>query len=113
MQPVHEALEYEMLPSLDYTNKIPPKGQVSTIKDFLQSCIKMLSDPSSVKILQNILEKCRNKTEQNLELKIVNHLHTRIRTSRGFRLDTNIWDFNMEDIILDLGSKVNVLPKKT
>jgi hypothetical protein len=40
-------------------------------------------------------------------------LHTRRRTSREFRLNANIGDFNMGDIILDLGSKVNVLPKKT
>ena len=28
-------------------------------------------------------------------------------------MNANIGDFNMGDIILDLGSKVNVLPKKT
>jgi hypothetical protein len=28
-------------------------------------------------------------------------------------LNANIGDFNMRDIILDLGSEVNVLPKKT
>jgi hypothetical protein len=60
-QLAHEAPKYEMSPSLDHTNEMPPKGQVSTIKEFLQSCIKMLSDPSSVKILQNILEKCSNE----------------------------------------------------
>jgi hypothetical protein len=66
-----------------------------------------------VKILQNRLEKCSSETEQKLELKIVNHLHTGRRTSREFRLNANIGDFNMVDIILDLGSEVNVLPKKT
>jgi len=113
VQPVHEALKYENSPSLDHTNRTPPKGQVSIIKDFLQSCIKMLSDPSSMKILQNILEKCSSETKQKIELKIVNHMHTRRRTSREFRLNANIGDFNMGDIILDLGSEVNVLPKKT
>jgi hypothetical protein len=108
-----EALEYEMSPSLDHTNRIQPKEQVSTIKDFFQSCIKMLSDPSSVQILQNNLEKCSGMTEQKLELKTVNHLCTRRRTSREFRLNANIGDFNMGDIILDLGSEVNVLPKAT
>jgi hypothetical protein len=73
----------------------------------------MLSDPSSVKILQNILEKSSNDMEQKLEMKIVNHLHTRRRTSREFRMNSNIGDFNMGDIILDLGFEVNVLPKKT
>jgi hypothetical protein len=73
----------------------------------------MLNDPSSVKILQNILEKCSGKTKQKPELKTINHLHRRRRTSMEFRLNTNIGDFNMGDIILDLGSEVNVLPKAT
>jgi hypothetical protein len=34
-------------------------------------------------------------------------------TSREFRLNANIGDFNIGDIILDLGSEVNVLRKKT
>jgi hypothetical protein len=37
----------------------------------------------------------------------------RRRTSREFRLNANIEDFNMGDIRLDLGSEMNVLPKKT
>jgi hypothetical protein len=51
--------------------------------------------------------------EGKLEQKTVNQLHTRRRTSREFRLNANIRDFNMGDIILDLGYEVNVLPKKT
>jgi hypothetical protein len=66
-----------------------------------------------VKILKNILEKCSSETEEKLEPKIVNHLHTRRRTSREFRLNANIGDFNVGDIILDLRSEVNVLPKNT
>jgi hypothetical protein len=102
-----------MSPSWDHTNKIQPEEQVSTIKDFFQSCIKMLNDPSYVKILQNILEKCSGETKRKPELKTVNHLQTRRRTSKEFRLNANIGDFNMGDIILDLGSEVNVLPKAT
>jgi hypothetical protein len=53
------------------------------------------------------------EVEGKLEQKTINHLHTRRRTNRELRLNANIWDFNMGDIILDLGSKINVLPKKT
>jgi hypothetical protein len=45
--------------------------------------------------------------------KTINHIHTIRRTSRELMLNDNIGDFNMGDIILDLGSEVNVLPKKT
>jgi hypothetical protein len=112
-QPVKEAPEYKMPPSLDHTNEMQPKGQVSTIKYFFQSCIKVLSDPSSVKILQNILEEFSSEMEEKIEPKIINHLHTRRRSSTEFRLNSDIGDFNMVDIILDLGSKVNVIPKRT
>jgi hypothetical protein len=101
-----------MPPSLDHTNEAQPLGQVSTIKDFMQSCFKLLNDPSLVKVLQNMLEICSTEGEGILEHEIINHLHTRRRTSREFRLNANIGDFNMGDIILDLGFEVNVLPNK-
>jgi hypothetical protein len=104
---------YEMPLSMDHTNEVPPVAQVSTIKTFLQSCVKLLNDPSSIKVLQNMLERCNTEEEGKLEQKTANHLHTRRRTSMEFRLNANIGDFNMGDIILDLGSEVNVLPKKT
>jgi hypothetical protein len=60
-----------------------------------------------------MVEICNVEIEGKLEKKIVNHLDTRRKTSREFRLKSNIGDFNMGDIILDLGSEVNVLPKRT
>jgi hypothetical protein len=60
-----------------------------------------------------MLERCSVEAEENLEPKTVSHLQTRRRTSRELRLNTNIGDFNMGDIILDSGSEVNVLPKMT
>jgi hypothetical protein len=71
-----------MPPSLDQTKEAQPPGQVSTIKIFLQYCVKILNDPSSMKVLQSMLEICSLEVEGNLEHKIVNHLHTRKRTSK-------------------------------
>jgi hypothetical protein len=51
--------------------------------------------------------------EGKLEKKTVNHLHTRRRISRKFKLNANIGDFNMGDIIFDLFYEVKVLPKIT
>jgi hypothetical protein len=104
---------YEMPSSMDHISETQLVEQVSTINNFLQSCDKLLNDPSSVKLLQHILERCNTEVEGKLEKKTINHLHSRRRTSREFRLNANIGDFNMGDIILDLGSEVNVLPKKT
>jgi hypothetical protein len=99
--------------SMDHTNEAQPLGKVSTINTFLQSNVKLLNDPSFVKVLKNMLEICDIEVEGKLEQKTINHLHTRRRTRREFRLNANIGEFNMGDIILDLGSEVNVLSKKT
>jgi hypothetical protein len=98
---------------MDHTSKGQPLEKVTTIKTFLQSCVKLVNDPSFVKVLKNMLEICSTEVEGKLEQKIVNHLHTRRRTNREFRLNANIGDFNMGDVILYLVSEVNVLPKKT
>jgi hypothetical protein len=103
---------YNMPLSMDHTSEAPPLVLVSTINNFLQSCVKLLNDQSSFQILQHMLEICKTEEERKLEQKTINHLHIR-RTRRKLRLNANIRDFNMGDITLDLGSKVNVLPKKT
>jgi hypothetical protein len=73
-----------MPPLLDHTKEEKPLGQVSTIKGFLQSWVKLINDPSSVKILQNMLKICSIEEKGNLEQKKVNHLHIRRRISREF-----------------------------
>jgi hypothetical protein len=55
-----------------------------------------------------LIEKCNFEEEIKLEKKRVNHVHRKIRTNGDLRLNPN-----MGEIILDFGSKVNVLPKKT
>jgi hypothetical protein len=39
--PHKEAPEYDIPASLDHTNEMHPTGQVSEIKRFLQSCVKV------------------------------------------------------------------------
>jgi hypothetical protein len=58
---------YEMSLSMDHTNEVPPIAKVSTIKNFLQMCVKLLKDPSFVNFFQNILEICKKEEERKLE----------------------------------------------
>jgi hypothetical protein len=76
----------------------------------LGDCVKLLSDKNSLQVLQNLLEKC-NPGEEGV--KRVNQVRKKRRNNRKFRLNANIGDLNMGDIILELGYEVNVLPKKT
>ena len=69
MQQTQNSPMYEMPSSMDHTNEGQPLEKVSTIKTFLQSYIKLLKDPSSVNILQNMLERCNTEVEEKLEKK--------------------------------------------
>jgi hypothetical protein len=70
---------YEMPPPMDHTSKGQPLAKVSSIKGFFQSCVKLLNDPSSIKVLQNLLEICNTEVEGKLEEEIE---HKNIRTRR-------------------------------
>ena len=45
--------------------------------------------------------------------KDVNQVSKKQRTSREFRINAHIGEYDIENIILDMGSDVNVMPKKT
>jgi hypothetical protein len=72
-----------------------------------------LNDKNYLQVLQSLLEKCNFGEEMKLEPKRVKQVCKKKRTSMEFKLNQNIGDFNMGDIILDLGSEFNVLSKKT
>jgi hypothetical protein len=99
-----------MPPLFDQTNKEKLTKKVSNLRNILVSCANILNDKSFLQVLQNLLEKC-NSGEKGVNT--LNQVRKKRRTSREFRLNENFGDFNMRDIILDLGSKVNVFPKKT
>jgi len=54
-----------------------------------------------------------NTTIQPLIVKDVNQVSKKSRISHEFRINSQIGDYDIEDIVIDLGSDVNVMPKRT
>ena len=54
-----------------------------------------------------------NTSTQPLIVKDVNQVSCKPRISREFRINAQIGDYDIEDIVIDLGSYVNVIPKRT
>jgi hypothetical protein len=102
---------YDMPHLFDQTSRYQSSEQVINLRNGLGSCLNILNDKTSLQVLQSLLEKLNSREEIKLEPKIVNRVLNKTRTNREFRLNENIGDFNMGDIILYLGSEVNVLPK--
>jgi hypothetical protein len=101
---------YEIPPLFDQTSKEKPSEKLSNLRNFLGFCVKLLNNKNSLQVIHSLLEKC-NSGEKGV--KTINLVREKRRKSKEFRLNANIGYFNMGDIILYLGSEVNVLPKKT
>ena len=99
--------------SLDHTYRGDKTEKVSNLKNFLESCFKLLNDNNAMDWFKNMLDKYSIKEGVGTKPKKINQFHRKKRTSREFRLNANIEYFNMENVILDLGSDVNIFPKKT
>ena len=83
--------------------------KVSTLSSFLQSCMKLLRNQNALKELHKVLAFCEPQRRVNKE-KTINRVQ---RTGREMRLNAQIGEYDMTDVILDLGSEVNVLTKQT
>ena len=81
--------------------------QVSALTSFLQSCMKLLRNQTALNELQKVLQSCES-TRSSRKGKNVNRVR---RTGREMRLHAQIGEYDMTDIILDLGSEVNFLTK--
>ena len=84
----------------------------SMLTTFLETCMKLLRDSKAVKGLQELINRCAGTTpgEPRVVRKIGKH---KTRTGREMRLTAQIGEYEMDQVILDLGSDANVLPKQT
>jgi len=84
----------------------------SMLTTFLETCMKLLHDSKAVKGLQELINRCA-RTVQG-ELPVVQKLEKHaMRTGREMRLTTQVGEYEMDQVILDLGSDVHVLPRQT
>ena len=76
--------------------------------------MKLLRNPKAVENLQALVTSCATRPDLTPGTKDVHKLYSyKKRTGREMRLNAQIGDYEMDQVILDLGSDVNVLPKQT
>jgi len=74
--------------------------------------MKLLRDSKTMKGLHELINKCASR-ENSLEgpCVVIKIGKNKARTGREMRLTAQIGEYEMEQVILDLGSDANVLPK--
>ena len=92
------------------------------VRSFLQSCLKLLKDEKALLEIQTLIDKYEQSTHiivaklangyvvANI---VVHQINKYIQTRKEMRLNAQIGDYEMDEVILDLGSEVNVLTKQT
>lgn len=77
----------------------------------------MLEDPSITQKLMKMIKNCVDAEEEPISTPLpergVRHVGKKKRTSREFKFFAEIGGYDMENVIMDLGSYVNILPKKS
>jgi len=75
--------------------------------------MKLIRDQNALAGLQTILSNCEKQVEERTIERVVNQVRRRLRTGGEMRLTAQIGEYEMEQIVLDIGFDVNVLTKQT
>jgi hypothetical protein len=81
--------------------------------EFLYTCIKMIQDESIVQELQNLIRQYELGKIDPLLNRKVHQITKKRRTNKELQLNAQIGEYDIDYVVLDLGSEVNVMTKKT
>ena len=84
---------------------------VGSVYSFLRSCLKLVRNEQAITELQQIVDQCQPSSSMSSIQCVVHNILGHPRTGREMRLTTQLGEFEMDEVILDLGSEVNVLTK--
>ena len=73
--------------------------------------MKLVKDHNALAGLQAIISNCDKQIGERTLERVVNQVRRRFRTGGEMRLTAKIGEFEMEQIVLDIGSDVNVLTR--
>jgi hypothetical protein len=92
----------------------PREGkEVRKLMEFLHTCIKLIQDESIVHESQNLIRQYELGRIDPLLNREVHQISRNRRTNKKLHLNAQIGEYEIGYVVLDLGSEVNVMTKKT
>lgn len=86
---------------------------LNVLKSFLQIYMKLLRNNKVIQGLQELINSCAPKEVMQSEMCAMNNLHRhKKRTGKEMRLTKQIGEYDMDQVILDLGYDANTLSKQ-
>jgi hypothetical protein len=92
----------------------PKEGkEVSKLMEFLYTCIKLIQDESDVQEIQSLIRQYEIEKIDPLLNRVVHQIDKKRRTNKELHLNAHIGEYDIDYVVLDLGSEVNVMTKQT
>jgi hypothetical protein len=89
------------------------RKEVSKLMEFIYTCIKFIQDESVVQELQNLIRQYELGKIDPLLNREVHQIYKKRRTNKELHLNAQIGEYDIDYVILNLGSEVNVTTKQT
>jgi hypothetical protein len=80
---------------------------------FLCTFINLIKDKRAIKKIQHLIRQCEIGIIDPILSRVVNQISRKRRTNKELHLNVHIGDYDIDYVVLDLGSEVNVMTKHT
>jgi hypothetical protein len=102
-----------MPPAFDQSTLSRQGKEVSKLMDFLYTCINLIKDEKVVQKLQYLVIQYEIGRIDAMLSRTVNQVSRKRRTKKELHLSAQIGYYDVDYVVLNLGSKVNVMMKQT
>jgi hypothetical protein len=93
---------------------LPTEGkEVRKLMEFLCTCINLIKNEKYVQELQYLIRQYEIGRVDPLLNKAIHKVSRKRRTNKELHLNAHIGDYDIDYVVLNLGSEVNVITKKT
>jgi hypothetical protein len=108
-----EVREYGIPLEFDRSSSLGEGKEVRKLMEFLYTCIKLIQDENIIQELQNLIRQYElGKIDTSLN-RAVHQVGKKRRTNKELHLNAQIGEYEIDYVVLDLGSEVNVMMKQT
>jgi hypothetical protein len=108
-----EVREYGVPLAFDQSASPEDGKEASKLVSFLYTFIEMIKDRKSIQELQNLVRHYEIGRVDSLLNKSVHQLSKKRRMNKELHLNSQIGEYDIDYVVLDLGSEVNVMKKQT
>jgi hypothetical protein len=100
-----------MPPAFDQSVPLKQGKEIRKLMDLLYTCINLIKDEIVVQELKHMIRQYEIGRIDPLLSRVVNQVSRKRRTSKELHLSAQIGDYDMDYVVLNLGSEVNVMKK--